>query len=155
FRDTPQAHPCRLCSRVRPREGLEKTSRHARPRRIHRQQFRSSRHESVFAGSYFQERKKHGRFFRSPTWMYSRAVLKVTSSERRCVKDSSELLMNEVLFHFLGAGVTPWKVIGYLGTGLFAGRWFVQLYASRVSRKPVLPTLFWYMSIVGSFLLLS
>jgi lipid-A-disaccharide synthase-like uncharacterized protein len=63
--------------------------------------------------------------------------------------------MNEVLFHFLGAGVTPWKVIGYLGTGLFAGRWFVQLYASRVSRRPVLPTLFWYMSIVGSLLLLS
>jgi lipid-A-disaccharide synthase-like uncharacterized protein len=63
--------------------------------------------------------------------------------------------MNQVMFHLLGAGVTPWKMIGYLGTTLFAGRWFVQLYASRVSRKPVLPTLFWYMSISGSILLLS
>ena len=38
---------------------------------------------------------------------------------------------------------------------LFAGRWLVQLAASKTSGKPVLPRLFWYMSAVGSVLLLS
>lgn len=47
------------------------------------------------------------------------------------------------------------KLIGYLGTLLFAGRWVVQLAASRLARRPVLPLLFWYMSISGSLLLLS
>jgi lipid-A-disaccharide synthase-like uncharacterized protein len=63
--------------------------------------------------------------------------------------------MHEMLFEFLGAKVTPWKIIGYLGVFLFAGRWFVQVYASRKSRRPVLPRVFWYMSITGSLLLLS
>ncbi|MEA1889783.1 MAG: lipid-A-disaccharide synthase N-terminal domain-containing protein [Pseudomonadota bacterium] len=51
--------------------------------------------------------------------------------------------------------ITPWKIIGYVGVILFAGRWFVQLWASRRSRKVVMPRLFWYMSIAGSLMLLS
>lgn len=47
------------------------------------------------------------------------------------------------------------KVIGYLGTFLFAGRWFVQLIASKKAKRPVVPRLFWYMSVVGSLMLLS
>jgi lipid-A-disaccharide synthase-like uncharacterized protein len=47
------------------------------------------------------------------------------------------------------------KLIGFLGTFLFAGRWVVQLAASKISGKPVLPLIFWYMSISGSLLLLS
>jgi lipid-A-disaccharide synthase-like uncharacterized protein len=38
---------------------------------------------------------------------------------------------------------------------LFAGRWFVQLYYSRKLGRPVVPTVFWLMSISGSLLLLS
>lgn len=63
--------------------------------------------------------------------------------------------MNTVIYQGLGVVVTPWKLIGYLGVALFAGRWFVQVYASRVSGRPVMPALFWYMSIAGSVLLLS
>ncbi|MEM7146768.1 MAG: lipid-A-disaccharide synthase N-terminal domain-containing protein [Verrucomicrobiota bacterium] len=63
--------------------------------------------------------------------------------------------MHDYLFEFLGAKVTPWKIVGYVGVFLFAGRWFVQVYASKRSRRPVLPRLFWYMSITGSLLLLS
>lgn len=63
--------------------------------------------------------------------------------------------MNDVLIVMFGVTVTPWKIIGYLGVFLFAGRWFVQLAASRISGKPVLPTTFWYMSATGSVLLLS
>ena len=50
--------------------------------------------------------------------------------------------------------VTPWKLIGYLGVFLFAGRWFVQMLASRSQQRPVLPRAFWYMSLAGSILLL-
>lgn len=45
--------------------------------------------------------------------------------------------------------------MGYLGVALFAGRWFVQLIVSRRHGKPVMPALFWYMSVAGSMLLLS
>ena len=42
-----------------------------------------------------------------------------------------------------------------MSVALFAGRWFVQMYYSRKYRKPVVPTVFWLMSISGSLLLLS
>ncbi|WP_129646488.1 lipid-A-disaccharide synthase N-terminal domain-containing protein [Peristeroidobacter agariperforans] len=63
--------------------------------------------------------------------------------------------MNNVLTVMFGVTVTPWKLIGYTGVFLFAGRWFVQLAASKAHGKPVMPTLFWYMSAAGSVLLLA
>jgi lipid-A-disaccharide synthase-like uncharacterized protein len=63
--------------------------------------------------------------------------------------------MNDVLLMVFGVKVTAWKLIGYTGVFLFAGRWFVQLAASKAMGKPVMPTLFWYMSASGSVLLLS
>lgn len=62
--------------------------------------------------------------------------------------------MNTVLYQGLGLVITPWKLVGYLGVALFAGRWFVQLIASRMHGRPMMPPLFWYMSITGSILLL-
>lgn len=63
--------------------------------------------------------------------------------------------MNDVLFEFLGAQVTPWKIIGYTGVALFAGRWIVQVISSSRTKKPTFPRLFWLMSLSGSLLLLS
>ena len=63
--------------------------------------------------------------------------------------------MNEVIANVFGVVVTPWKLVGYLGVALFAGRWFVQLWASRLAGRPTLPLLFWYMSMSGSVLLLG
>jgi lipid-A-disaccharide synthase-like uncharacterized protein len=63
--------------------------------------------------------------------------------------------MNQVMHDVFGLGITPWKLVGYLGVLLFAGRWFVQMYYSRLHRRPVVPTVFWLMSIAGSVLLLS
>lgn len=63
--------------------------------------------------------------------------------------------MNEVIHTALGITFTPWKLVGYLGVLLFAGRWFVQMAYSRAHGKPVVPTVFWLMSISGSLLLLS
>ncbi|HEX2494166.1 MAG TPA: lipid-A-disaccharide synthase N-terminal domain-containing protein [Steroidobacter sp.] len=63
--------------------------------------------------------------------------------------------MNEPLIVMFGVTITPWKLIGYSGVFLFAGRWFVQLAASKIKGKVVMPTTFWYMSAVGSILLLA
>ena len=63
--------------------------------------------------------------------------------------------MNRVLIVMFGVTITPWKLIGYSGVFLFAGRWFVQLAASKMKGKVVMPTTFWYMSAAGSVLLLA
>ena len=51
--------------------------------------------------------------------------------------------------------LTPWKLIGYLGVLLFAGRWVVQVLATQRSGEPAFPAAFWAMSIMGSALLLA
>ena len=74
--------------------------------------------------------------------------------------------MHEILFsihfrHFFWYPVhldytfTTWKLIGYIGVFLFAGRWIPQIIASRRHQKPVMPALFWYLSVAGSVLVLS
>jgi lipid-A-disaccharide synthase-like uncharacterized protein len=63
--------------------------------------------------------------------------------------------MNETMLVAFGVTITPWKLIGYVGVALFAGRWFVQMFYSRRHGRPVVPTVFWLMSISGSLLLLS
>ncbi|WP_454832216.1 lipid-A-disaccharide synthase N-terminal domain-containing protein [Pseudoxanthomonas wuyuanensis] len=54
-----------------------------------------------------------------------------------------------------GLHLTPWKLIGLTGASMFAGRWLVQFLASRKARRPVIPRLFWYMSLAGSAMALS
>jgi len=63
--------------------------------------------------------------------------------------------MNTVIAVLFGVVVTPWKLVGYLGVTLFAGRWVVQVIAARKHGRPVIPRMFWSMSILGSALLLS
>ena len=62
--------------------------------------------------------------------------------------------MNQLLFDVFGLHITGWKLVGYVGVALFAGRWFVQMAYSRKHGRPVVPTVFWVMSIWGSVLLL-
>jgi lipid-A-disaccharide synthase-like uncharacterized protein len=54
-----------------------------------------------------------------------------------------------------GLHVTPWKLVGLTGASLFGARWFVQAAASRKQRKPVIPRLFWYLSLAGSAMTLA
>ena len=63
--------------------------------------------------------------------------------------------MNEVLVEVMGVVITPWKIVGYVGVFTFAGRWVVQVFASHRKGAPIVPRLFWYMSLTGSLLLLS
>jgi lipid-A-disaccharide synthase-like uncharacterized protein len=54
-----------------------------------------------------------------------------------------------------GLHMSPWKVIGLTGALMFGGRGLVQYVASKRQGKPVIPRLFWYMSIVGSLMTLA
>jgi lipid-A-disaccharide synthase-like uncharacterized protein len=59
---------------------------------------------------------------------------------------------------FLGANSTVvlvWLGIGFLGQLLFTGRMLVQWLASEKKGKSVVPPLFWWMSLIGSLLLLA
>ena len=65
--------------------------------------------------------------------------------------------MNEPIAWLAWSGLhaSPWKLIGLIGALMFGGRWLVQFVASRREGKPVIPRLFWYMSIVGSLMTLA
>jgi lipid-A-disaccharide synthase-like uncharacterized protein len=63
--------------------------------------------------------------------------------------------MDITIAYAFGVVITPWKLIGYLGVALFAGRWVVQLIATRQHGRPVFPGSFWTMSVLGSALLLA
>jgi lipid-A-disaccharide synthase-like uncharacterized protein len=63
--------------------------------------------------------------------------------------------MNQELLHIANFVLTPMKMVGFIGTFLFGGRWFVQYYASKKAGKPIVPRAFWYMSLVGTFFQLS
>jgi lipid-A-disaccharide synthase-like uncharacterized protein len=54
-----------------------------------------------------------------------------------------------------GLHVTAWKLVGYTGALMFGGRWLVQFLATRRAGRPVIPRLFWYMSLLGSAMTLS
>lgn len=63
--------------------------------------------------------------------------------------------MNYILGELFDMPITGWKLVGYLGVLLFAGRWFVQVIAAHARGRPVIPRAFWIMSLTGSVLLLS
>ena len=65
--------------------------------------------------------------------------------------------MNQELLwlDWTGLHITPWKLIGYTGALMFGGRWLVQFIASKRAGKPVIPRVFWYMSLVGAMMTLS
>ncbi len=47
-----------------------------------------------------------------------------------------------------------WKVIGWLGNAVFFSRFFVQWYATEKKKQVVVPQAFWWLSIIGSIILL-
>jgi lipid-A-disaccharide synthase-like uncharacterized protein len=64
-------------------------------------------------------------------------------------------LVNTVLCEIFGLSITGWKLVGYAGVLMFGGRWLVQVIASRKARRPVVPIVFWIISMGGSLLCLS
>lgn len=50
---------------------------------------------------------------------------------------------------------TIWIAIGFLGQGLFFGRWVIQWIASERTAKSQVPIAFWYMSLIGGLITLA
>jgi len=48
-----------------------------------------------------------------------------------------------------------WLAIGFLGQGLFFGRWVVQWLASEKKAESQVPIAFWYMSLIGGLITLA
>jgi len=50
---------------------------------------------------------------------------------------------------------SPWAVVGFVGQALFGARFFVQWIHSERRGESVIPVSFWYLSLVGSVILLA
>ena len=48
-----------------------------------------------------------------------------------------------------------WLAIGFLGQGLFFGRWVIQWVASERKAESQVPIAFWYMSLIGGLITLA
>lgn len=48
-----------------------------------------------------------------------------------------------------------WIVIGFIGQTIFASRFLIQWIVSERASKSIIPNIFWWISIVGSIILLS
>lgn len=53
--------------------------------------------------------------------------------------------------------LTPqiWLIIGFIGQTIFASRFLIQWIVSERASKSIIPNIFWWISIVGSLVLLS
>lgn len=56
---------------------------------------------------------------------------------------------------FLGVEWHFWKVLGWIGNIVFFSRFFVQWIATEKQKRVVVPISFWWLSLVGSVLLLA
>jgi lipid-A-disaccharide synthase-like uncharacterized protein len=63
--------------------------------------------------------------------------------------------MKEVIGIYFGIVVTPWKLIGFIGALMFAGRWVLQALATRRAGRPTIPRSFWIISLAGSAMVTS
>ncbi|MDR0279432.1 MAG: lipid-A-disaccharide synthase N-terminal domain-containing protein [Paucimonas sp.] len=50
---------------------------------------------------------------------------------------------------------TLWLIIGFAGQTVFTGRFVLQWLYSEIKRRSLIPVGFWYLSLVGSALLLA
>ena len=48
-----------------------------------------------------------------------------------------------------------WDILGYGGTLIFGSRFFLQWYITEKSKKVVIPLAFWWLSMVGSMMMLA
>ena len=64
-------------------------------------------------------------------------------------------MMRDVIGSFFGIVVTPWKLVGFIGALMFAGRWLVQALATKRAGRPMIPRSFWIISLMGSAMVTS
>jgi lipid-A-disaccharide synthase-like uncharacterized protein len=56
---------------------------------------------------------------------------------------------------FLGIEWNTWKMIGWVGNIVFFSRFVVQWWATEKKKEVVVPNSFWWLSLIGSLLLLA
>jgi lipid-A-disaccharide synthase-like uncharacterized protein len=50
--------------------------------------------------------------------------------------------------------LSVWTIVGFVGQAAFLGRFVVQWLVSEIKQRSYIPIAFWYLSIVGSLILL-
>jgi lipid-A-disaccharide synthase-like uncharacterized protein len=63
----------------------------------------------------------------------------------------------DILWHegkLFGIDWSVWKILGWCGNLVFFSRFFVQWYATERRKQVVVPAAFWWLSLIGSLLLL-
>ena len=67
-----------------------------------------------------------------------------------------EWLTHILWYHdkFLGIEWSVWKIVGWAGNAVFSSRVVLQWYATEKHKQVVVPVLFWWLSLIGSLLLL-
>ena len=66
--------------------------------------------------------------------------------------------IHHLLWHqdkFLGITWNTWKVIGFVGNAVFFSRFIVQWYASEKRKQVVVPQAFWWLSLIGTVIMLT
>ncbi|MBR7158828.1 MAG: lipid-A-disaccharide synthase N-terminal domain-containing protein [Alphaproteobacteria bacterium] len=56
---------------------------------------------------------------------------------------------------FVSFDLTTWVIIGFVGQFFFSMRFIIQWLASEKVRKSIVPTAFWYFSLLGGMTLLA
>ena len=64
-------------------------------------------------------------------------------------------VLAEIGMRFLGVEWHFWKVLGWIGNLVFFSRFFVQWIATEKQKRVVVPISFWWLSLIGSVLLLA
>jgi lipid-A-disaccharide synthase-like uncharacterized protein len=66
-------------------------------------------------------------------------------------------LTNLIWHHgkFIGIDWGVWKAVGWIGNLTFTSRFMVQWYATEKLKRVVVPVAFWWLSLIGSLLLLA
>ncbi len=59
---------------------------------------------------------------------------------------------NDKLF---GITWNAWKVVGFIGNAIFFSRFIVQWYATEKKKQVIVPSAFWWLSLIGSVTLLA
>ena len=48
-----------------------------------------------------------------------------------------------------------WMAVGFIGQAAFGSRFLIQWIATERKKRPVVPTVFWHLSIIGTILVLA
>jgi lipid-A-disaccharide synthase-like uncharacterized protein len=69
----------------------------------------------------------------------------------------THFVWQDLLWHngkLFGIEWSIWKVVGWMGNAVFSSSFLVQWYATEKKKQVVVPTVFWWLSLAGSLLLL-